>query len=200
MVEEAAATLVSLSRTVALLGILTIAACTASPIVSSTQPVQATHAASPTAIAASEVAEDHCGAEAVSLAFILSVAAEERVECFEQDDVSFVGYYPEPFGAGGCAGDEIPGDGWLSPCQLEGIVLYAEPGDALGLLVHLHPDSGLQAAVIPTGRWLAVRGHFDDPAAERCRRVSGGREIVDSEFVAACRREFAAVEIRLADQ
>jgi hypothetical protein len=145
--------------------------------------------------AATSAAEEQCGTEDVTLAFVLSVAAEERIECFGGHNISFEGYYPEPFGAGGCAGDELAGDGWLSPCHLEGIVVYAVPGDTDGLLIHVHPSLNLQAAAIPTETWISIEGHFDDPAAEHCRKVSDGREVIDPDFVDACRREFAAVVV-----
>lgn len=140
-----------------------------------------------------------CDAEEVSLAFILSLEPTERLACFGTDEVRFEGYYPQSFGAGGCAGDEVAGDGWLRPCVLEGIVVYPQPGDANGLLVHLHPDMGVQIGTVPVENWLTIQGHFDDPAAKTCRKITGGAAVADPAFIEACRQEFVATDVEPSD-
>ncbi len=107
-------------------------------------------------------------------------------------------YDPQSFGAGGCPGDEIAGDGWLRPCVLEGIVVYPQAGDANGLLVHLHPDMGVPIGTVPHS-WLTIQGHFDDPAAQTCRKVTEGATVEDPAFIEACRQEFVATEIDSSD-
>ena len=171
-----------------------LAACGGLPPSSSmpAAPGTTTAAASPT-----EAAD--CDSSEVPLAFVLSMQPAERVACFGSGEIRFKAYYPQGFGAGGCAGDEVAGDGWLRPCVLEGIVVYAQPGRPNGLLVHLHPDLEMELSAVPVESWLIVQGHFDDPAAKDCRKLANGEAVVDPAFVEACRQEFVATDLQPAE-
>lgn len=133
--------------------------------------------------------------DTVTLELLVAVDPPRRLECFGNTDITFEGFRTEVFGAGGCPGDQIAGEDWLRPCVEEGILIAPALGRADGLLVHLHPDSGLTLDTIPTGIQLTVTGHFDDPAAQDCRLLVDGAEVIDAGFVEACRTEFVATTI-----
>ncbi len=178
-------------------GTLVLAGCAWFQPSASANPSDEGRSSSPI-VGATSTPDAPCEAEEVELAFILSMEPTERLACFGADEVRFEAYYPQSFGAGGCPGDEIAGDGWLRPCVLEGIVVYPQPGDANGLLVHLHPDMGVPIGTVPHS-WLTIQGHFDDPAAQTCRKVTGGAAVEDPAFIEACRQEFVATEIDPSD-
>jgi hypothetical protein len=133
--------------------------------------------------------------ETVTLELLVAVEPARRLECFGDTEITFKGFRTEVFGAGGCPGDQIAGEDWLRPCVEEGILIAPALGRADGLLVHLHPGSGLAIDTVPVGVQLTVTGHFDDPAAHDCRLLVNGAEVIDAAFVEACRIEFVATKI-----
>lgn len=139
-----------------------------------------------------------CAPDAV-LEELLAVSPAERLACLGATTVALRGYRVQVFGAGGCSGDEVPGDGWLRPCAQEGILLSPDPAIMDGLLVLLHPDSGVVPIDVPAGTLIEVVGHLDDPAADDCRLRIDGKATADPAFIQACREIFVATRVEEVD-
>ena len=137
-----------------------------------------------------------CDSETVDLLLLISVTPEERLRCFEDRTISIEGVRVEPFGAGGCPGEQVPGDGWLRPCVLDGMLLAPdEESTAIALLVLFHPDTGIAPSDIPAGVPFVVTGHFDDAAASDCRLLVGQDEVADPATIEQCRQQFVATAV-----
>ncbi len=68
-----------------------------------------------------------------------------------------------------------------------------------GLLVLLHPDSGVVPIDVPAGTLIEVVGHLDDPAADDCRLRIDGKATADPAFIQACREIFVATRVEEVD-
>ena len=183
-------------RAIAVLALLT--ACAANP--------QATSLGSPSADAiatgrASQAADGDCPERPVDLETIMGLDRAQRLACFGADSLTFRAWVPQPFGAFGCPGDFVPGDGWLTPCDPAGVAVVPDPvgradapPEALGL--HLHPQSDVGREDFRANTFVQVTGHFDDPASRACARLApNGQPVEDPAAVMECRLEFVVTDV-----
>jgi hypothetical protein len=139
-----------------------------------------------------------CLGPSVSSGEVIDLRPSERLQCFGASSLTIVVFYPQVFGAGGCDGSLLPGDGWLRPCDEDGLGVVPERGVAGGMTIYLSPASGVTKIHIQPDQWLRVTGHFDDPAALMCRVMDpAGQIVVDPVVIRQCRELFAVTELEV---
>jgi len=138
-----------------------------------------------------------CPGPAVTIEDVAGLRPDQRLACFGAKSLTMVGFYPQVFGSGTCDGSLLPGDGWLQACEVDALVLASDRGSAIGITARLSPVSGLTENDVQPDQWLRVTGHFDDPAAQRCRAMTMAGEVVkDPQVVHHCREVFAVTELQ----
>lgn len=136
-----------------------------------------------------------CDPGDVELGLLIAATPEDRLRCIGGRTITLSGVIIESFGAGGCPGEQVPGEGWLRPCVQDGVLVAPGPGAADALLVLLHPDLGLRPDALPVNQPVTITGHFDDPAAQDCRILVGHRELSDPDTIERCREQFVATQV-----
>jgi len=126
----------------------------------------------------------------------LARTALERLACLGSEAFTFRGYWPEipddPGLGGACTAENTP-SGWLI-CQNinDNTVVIDENEDMFGIGIRLSIDPAADTAMPDRGRWVEVRVHLDDPAAQRCGDDAIGasaEERTPEQIVLACRVE-----------
>lgn len=66
------------------------------------------------------------------------------------------------------------------------------------MTIYLSPASGLNKFNVQPDQWLRVAGHFDDPAALKCRVMDpAGQIVIDPLVIHQCRELFAVTELEV---
>lgn len=139
-----------------------------------------------------------CLGPSVSSREVIDLRPSERLQCFGASSLTIVVFYPQVFGAGGCDGSLLPGDGWLRPCDEEGLGVVPVRGGVGGMTIYLSPASGVTKINLQPEQWLRVTGHFDDPAAQMCRVMDpAGQIVVDPPVIRRCRELFVVSELEV---
>lgn len=139
-----------------------------------------------------------CLGPSISSQEVVGLRPDDRLECFGASALTIVIFYPQVFGTGGCDGSLLPGDGWLRPCDEEGLHVVPERRSVDGMTIYLSPASGLNKINVQPDQWLRLTGHFDDPAALNCRVMDpAGQIVVDPLVIRQCRELFAVTELEV---
>lgn len=136
----------------------------------------------------------------------LGRTALERLACFGSESFVFRAWWPEmpdDAGPGGaCVSQDAP-SGWLL-CQSSndnGVTIGEDQGFG-GIGVSISIDPAIGVAMPPRGRWLELRVHLDDPAAQSCGDDAAGtmaEERVPEEWVLFCRSELVVESVAAVD-
>jgi hypothetical protein len=136
-----------------------------------------------------------CPAGRPSLNDVVALKAYDRAACFGSSELSFRAWVVDPGeGYGGTCEPLTPR--WLYACVLPDWWLAETKTSTTRLDALKRPDA--KGDLKGVGRWVAVTGHFDDPAAAMCQLESGPARIgrpPTAWYVLRCREQFAVTRI-----
>lgn len=141
-----------------------------------------------------------CPPQPVDLAAILSLGSADRLRCFGSRPLSLSAFLANPGGFGGTfVGTTFPS--WLTGGGLGFATAFlaplAGPWRRTESLPAFARPTVAGASPPPSGRWVTVIGHFDDPASTTCRitKLDGSPLVPVATAVAQCRRSFVLTGI-----
>jgi hypothetical protein len=172
------------------ISLVLLAGCmaTASPSESHVAPASVLPAPSQTQSSDPAATHDICAVTRVDVATLMSASEDFVLDCLSSRSLSLRAYVSGMVGAGSCTATPIPGDGWLNLCAGDKRVLVEMPGDEEGIVAYIPPALDTE---VPFERWVEVRGHFDDRAAQTCDRLlANGEPAHDPAELRACRLAF----------
>jgi len=152
---------------------------------------------------ASQPSPQECGAPPNDIVKLVNVEGALTAACFGDQPLTFRAW---TVGCYGCSAPPSAGPGSGQPAWLaqppKATTLFLSPS-RVGLwgAIEAVLDPSLRGSVIPGPiRQVRVTGHFDDPAAQSCRRVPTEFEEQSyagvADIVAGCRATFVVTEIR----
>jgi hypothetical protein len=138
--------------------------------------------------------EPDCPSEPLTVAALVALHPAERLICLGGDPMTLGPVILEPDPNRTPASDGSPS--WLARTSVLTMFDPPGPGGVEGpLLVRAGPD----VADLPTGVWLEVIGHVDDPAAASCTRhwteSDGAQPETTAEQVLSCREQFVITAV-----
>lgn len=193
----------------AVAAVLTMAACSSEPLTTASASVPSPSGATPTVESSSSPTPDAsvgptpCVAP-VTVDVLGGWSAEwprpTIVACVGSRELAVVGYLAPAWGIGGIGNGVMPawlGDEfglsqvlWLKPRNADGC--FAED-DCIWMFIHAQDPAALP---LTPDRWVAVTGHFDDPAATTCHWVGpSGAPLTTAQAVEVCREHFVVTGI-----
>lgn len=125
-----------------------------------------------------------------------------RIVCWSGQELTFRAWWPtipEEAGLGGVCreADEPAGFLFCQNINYNGITASEAEGFVSRLHLSIDPASGV--TMPERGRWIAVTGHFDDPAAEHCGDLTSDEEPDADALVFRCRLEFVPTSASASD-
>lgn len=134
--------------------------------------------------------------ELVDVASLGAMSAQERLHCFEDTDLTLVGFADAMDAESPYSGTPA----WIAePSQLVLRGSDAPQADTGQIAVHVDPASGIS---VPLKEWVEVTGHFDDPVAAQCLRQRAVESLsVEStdEQVHSCRQRLVVTAVQVVD-
>ena len=172
------------------------------PVAWSTTGNQPWRAIEPEVFPRQEVTVELCAELDPSLLTMLNESTYLLAACFDDRAVTVTGYVTPCQGCGGY-GEGGSAPAWLSEPPEAGLLHLSavySPDGALGWFDTILPP-GISKRDRWTNAWVEVVGHFNDPAAERCRFLEEpGMDVWEPyrfDYPAECRARFVADSVRL---
>lgn len=137
-------------------------------------------------------APPECPAPPPTVVSLSEMQSTLRLVCFDDEDMTFVAWWPElpdDAGLGGACAASDTEVAWLVCQNINYNWLAESPEESQNrLAMSLDPSSGV--TMPERGQWVEVTGHFDDPAAQDCGQAAEAMETSAGEVVFNCRLQF----------